>query len=179
MKIRIAIAFVLVLSLLGGSSCKKLRDLATFTINNTSYTTIPSGGIVNLPFQLFTPDVQTNSAQEFSTNKTEAKLVRTAFLKALTLSIYEPEQANFDFLRSVEVFISADNLEEKRIAVKTDIPQTGLKSILVNTDSSVDLKEYIKGDSYNLRIQVVTRQLPGSDITLRIQSAFEVEANVF
>lgn len=160
-------------------ACKKIRELTRFDITTVSYTTIPSGGIINLPFQIFTPDIETNSAQEFETNKTEAKLVRSAFLKSLTLNIHQPTQADFDFLRSVEIFISAENLEEKRIAFQTNVPQTGLKTLLLDTDDTLDLKEYIKRDSYKLRVQAVTRQLPGSDVELRINSRFEVEANIF
>lgn len=139
-----------------GSSCKKLRELTRFNLSHISYATIPSGGIINLPFQIFTPDIETNSAQEFETNKTEANLVRSARLQAMVLTIYDPEQSNFDFLRSVEVFISAPNQEEKRIAYKTDIPQTGLQLLNVETEASVDLKEYVKGETYSLRIQATT-----------------------
>lgn len=161
------------------NACKKLRELTRFDITTVSYTTIPSGGVINLPFPVFTPDIETNSAQEFESNKTEAKLVRTAFLQSLTLNIHQPNQANFDFLRSLEVYISADNLEEKRIAIQNDIPQTGLKTLEVNVDNSIDLKEYIKAEKYKLRIQAVTRQLPGSDVSIRINSRFEVEATIF
>lgn len=175
-----SLVIIVLLSIgLTGGSCKKIRELTRFNINNISYATIPSGGIINLPFPIYSPDIQTNSAQEFETNKTEAKLVRAAFLRGLTLAIHTPEQANFDFLRSVEIFISAPNQAEKRIASKNDIPQTGLKLLNVETDATIDLKEYVKGERYSLRIQAVTRQLPGSDVTLRINSTFEVEANIF
>ncbi len=179
MKLKYTLGFFLISLLLLPTSCKKLREITRFDITTVSYATIPSGGIVNLPFQIFTPDIETNSAQEFETNKTEARLVRAAFLKSLTLNIHQPNQANFDFLRSVEIFISAANLEEKRIAAQTDIPQTGLKTLSVGTDDAIDLKDYIKGDKYKLRVQAVTRQLPGSDVTIRINSRFEVEANIF
>jgi len=162
-----------------GSSCKKLRELTRFKLTNTSYATVPGGGIVNLPIQIFTPDIETNSAQEFETNQTEANLVRSAFLEKLTLTIYDPNEANFDFLRSLEVFISAENQEEKSIAVITDIPQTGLQSLSMTTNSAVDLKEYVKGDSYSLRIQATTRAVPSSDVTVRLNSVFDIEAKIF
>lgn len=175
---RVSLVFVL-LMFTTLTACKKLRELTRFTVSDTSYATIPSGGVINLPFRINTPDVQTNASQEYESNNTRADLVRTAFLTEVKISIYSPNSADFDFLRSLEVFIAASGLEEKRIAYINNIPQTALKTINLTTEPSIDLKEYLKNETYQLRIQAVTRQLPGSDVTLEIASRYLVEADVF
>jgi hypothetical protein len=50
-------------------SCDKLEDLLTFTISHSASITIDSGIGTGLPIELQTPDVTTNSSQEFSNNK--------------------------------------------------------------------------------------------------------------
>lgn len=171
------VIFCLLLTLT--TSCKKLRELTRFTVTDTAYVTIPSGGVINLPFRINTPEIQSTSSQEYASNDTRADLVRTAFLRSVVMRIHTPNTADFDFLSSLEVFIASEGMEEVKIAYINNIPQQGLQSLDLITESSVDLKAFLQAESYALRVQVVTRQLPSSDITLEIESKYLVEADVF
>jgi hypothetical protein len=87
------------------------------------------------------------------------------------------EGASWDFLKQIEIYISADGVDETKIAWLDEIPQTGLKTIKLNT-SDDDLKAYIKADYYKLRTKTVTRQIISKDIDVKIKSTFYVDAKI-
>ena len=60
--------FAAILSLLIG--CKKIDKLTQFDMNYDQTVVIPSSTGVNLPFNIFSPDVQSNSETTFAINDT-------------------------------------------------------------------------------------------------------------
>ena len=109
---------------------------------------IPSSTGINLPFNILTPDVETNSASTFSNNKTRKDLVDEIKLTKLELTIKSPTNADFSFLKSISVYISATGLPEAKIAYKDEVPANA-GAVLTLDVSGVDLKEYIKADKMN------------------------------
>ena len=87
--------FILVISL---SSCKKAKEGVTFTLSTRAEVVIPSATGINLPINLFSPDVNTNSSSSFEANRTTPALVREIKLSKLDLNIMSPNQTTFDFL---------------------------------------------------------------------------------
>jgi hypothetical protein len=143
----------------------------------TSNTTIPATFGVDIPINIWTPNIPTNSEQEFESNNTAKNLIEEIVLTELTLSILSPSNASFDFLKSIEIFISADGEAEKKVAWMDDIPKTSLKTIFLLTTSD-DLKAYIKADKYKLNTKTVTRQLISQDTELEITNSFFVDAKI-
>jgi len=85
--------------------------------------TIPSSTGINLPFDIFTPEMETNSESKFSVNDTRKDLIEEITLTELELVIISPDTADFSFLNSIEVYISADGLEEIQIASLSEVSQ--------------------------------------------------------
>ena len=142
-------------------SCDIIDELTKFNIDYKTQVTIPSSTGINLPFDILTPDTETNSESEFESNDTRKDLIEEIKLTQLQLEITSPSDADFSFLESIEVFISADGLEEIMIASKTEVPETS--SLLDLEIVDVDLKEYVKKDSYSLRLNTVTDEAMSSD----------------
>ncbi|RZJ52450.1 MAG: hypothetical protein EOO44_11770, partial [Flavobacterium sp.] len=65
------------------TSCDAIDDLLSFTISNETSIQIKSTSLINLPIEIETPDVTTNSSSEFKNNKTNAGLVKDVKLKSL------------------------------------------------------------------------------------------------
>jgi hypothetical protein len=169
-------ANLVILVLAVSFSCKKIEDLFTFTISNESSTTIPSSSPVNLPFNVSSPSVTTNSSQQFKNNNTDVKYVRNIILKNLQLTITSPSAQNFDFLKSIHIYISTGSSDEIELASLDQVP-TGVNAItLIPTTAALDT--YVKAPSYNLRTQVVTSQILTQDVTIDILSQFKVTANL-
>lgn len=93
-------AFVLACSSI---SCKKIADLLTFTIATESDLTIGTSSPVNIPLDILTPGVTTNSSQQFENNNSAANLVKEIKLKSLDLDIISPTGKTFSFLESVHI----------------------------------------------------------------------------
>ena len=157
--------------------CKVLDKLTQFHINYDSQVTIPKTLGIDLPVDVPTPAINTNSNSEFESNNTHKNLIDVVYPTEITLTITSPETSTFDFLKNIEIDISADGLPEKKIAWLDDIPKTGLTSITLVV-SSDNLKEYIMKDSIKLHIKTTTRELISHDTDVAIHTTFFVNAKI-
>ena len=171
------LAFALFLIVMSFSGCKKLDQLTQFNVKYESSVTIPATAALNLPFDLFTPDITTNSEQEFSVNNTGKNLIDEINLKSMELQITNPGDGDFSFLKSVEIFIKAEGLDEIKIASKDNIDVNTGNTIQLDT-SDDNLKEYIMKDSFSLRVQTVTDKVIDQDYDVKITSTFHVNAKI-
>lgn len=156
--------------------CKKFDKLTQFNMDFDQTAVIPASSGINLPFNVLTPDMQTNSASTFEVNDTRKDLVEEIKLTTLTLTLNSPSNANFNFLKSINIYISADGLPETKIAWKEDIPED--ISVLNLTVSNSDIKEYIKKDKFSLRMNAVTDEVITQDHEIAIHSVLFVDAKI-
>lgn len=158
-------------------NCNELDKLTVFDLAYTESVTIQSGANVNLPFDISTPDVSANSNSSFASNNTNKDLVEDIRLKQLILTITAPSSGEFSFLKSITLYISADGLPETKIAGKTNIPDNQGNTLTLDVED-VDLREYIKKDTYKLRLNTVTDKLITEDQEVEVYSQFKVNAKI-
>ena len=163
--------------LLAQQGCKKLASLTQFNLNYDTQVTIPKTLGIDLPVNVLTPPVTTNSSSEFEVNNTSKNLIDSINLTQLRMTIPDTETLTFDFLKNIEISISADGLPDKKIAWLDDIPKTGLKTIELNVAPG-DLKEYIIKDSFKLKTKTTTRELVSHDTDILIHCRFFVDAKI-
>jgi hypothetical protein len=171
-----SIALILFLSLFL-NSCNTVDDLLTFTISNEASIQIKSTFPINLPSEIITPDVTTNSSAEFANNKTKASLVKDVKLKSLKLSIANPTDQTFTFLKSIHLYISTTNSDEIELAYQDNISSTTNTIDLICTDKRLD--EYIKADKYKIRTQVTLKETLTKEVTVKADMKFKVTADPF
>jgi hypothetical protein len=171
---RIMILFLMVFAL---SQCDQLNELTKFDVDYNTSITISSSDGINVPFEIATPEITTNSESEFAMNDTRVDLVQEITLSHLTMVITSPANGNFDFLNAIEIYIDAEGLGEKKVAWKDDIPET-IGDVLELETSDIDLKEYIKKDAFKLRVKTTTDKLISEDNDIEIQSVFRVDAKI-
>lgn len=162
----IAIAFLF-------ASCDKVTQ---FEIDYNTEVVIESSSPLSSPFDVLSPEVKTNAESEFEANETTKDHVEHIELRDLELTIISPNNQNFDFLKSIELFINADGLSEQRIAYKNTVPEG--KDKLVLETVSTDLQAYIKSDSFTLRVESTTDESYSEDIHLNVYSNFFVDAKI-
>ncbi|MCD6556503.1 MAG: hypothetical protein J7K64_04850 [Bacteroidales bacterium] len=156
-------------------SCKKLL---TFDISDSTTTTVDANILpFQLPVELPTPDVTTNSENEFAQNDTKVELVKEIILKKLELTITSPSDKTFSFLKSIEIYISADGEDEMKLAWNDDV-QSNAKNIELETTNSA-LDKYVKKDKYKLRTKVVTKETLTQSVDIKIDFKFQVTADPF
>lgn len=169
--------FIITLAILTISSCKKIEQLLSFNIRNECSFRVSSVTPVSSPFDIITPDVPTQSQQEFANNKTSVGLVKDIRLSQMTLTITTPSGKTFGFLRSVHIYISTpEGQDEIELAYADNIDPNS--SSIELTPLPAQLDKYVKASSYKLRTEVVTRQVVTENIDIRVNSTFRVTANI-
>jgi len=160
-----------------GSSCKKLNKIVQFNLDYTTEAVIPSSSGINLPFNVFTPDVTTDSEASFREKDTRKDLINTIVLNELILTVKSPDKATFSFLKSAHILIRAEGIEEKEVASIEDIPENVGSSITLNTSGN-DLAPYIKADKFTIKLKAVTDEFLTQDYKIEIYSKFHVEGKL-
>ncbi|MFT3749568.1 MAG: hypothetical protein QM768_14675 [Agriterribacter sp.] len=140
-------------------------------------TTIQAGVATLVPFDINTPDVETQSEDQFAGHNTAKNLIETITLKEMKITIINPGDQNFDFLKSIEVYISTDGQEEVKAAWKNDMADAGVKEIVLDR-SSANLKPYLMSNKYKLRLKTTTDKVLNKDVTVKISNTFRVDANI-
>ena len=159
------------------SSCDAVDNLLTFTISNETSIQIKSTSPINLPSEIITPDVTTNSSAEFENNKTKASLVKDVKLKSLKLMITNPTDKTFTFLKSVHLYISTTDSDEIELAHQDNINASTNSIDLICTDARLD--QYIKADKYKIRTKVTLKETLTKDVTVKAEMKFRVTADPF
>jgi len=158
-------------------SCDKGN--VSFYLNDSSTTTIKSTlpFEINVPFNIPVGSVSSTSSQEYENNNTTPDLISDVSLEKLTVTITNPTDEDFSFLKSISISIEkSDGSEKKEIAYLNDISSTA-NSINLNTTGE-NLVPYLKDDTYKLETSVTVKKAPGHDIDLKIDLKFKVTAKL-
>lgn len=158
-------------------ACSEVDKLLTFTISEETSFKIGMGTSLNTPFEVPTPDVTTNSSAEFKNNNTRADLVKNVKLKELKLTITDPVDKTFSFVKSVHMYISTNSSDEIELAYQDNISSTSNTINLTCTSQKLD--NYIKASSFKIRTSVTTKETLSKEVTVKANMNFEVTADPF
>lgn len=157
-------------------ACDKVKSLTQFHMDYNETVTIPSSSGINLPFNLYSPEVETNSEATFAIHDTRKDLVSEVFLEKTELSVKSPPDRNFSFLKSIAVFIDAEGMSEKKIAWQDDIDSQASTIQLITTKENI--RDYIVQEAFNLRVNTVTKEFITSDYDINIYTLLFVNARL-
>jgi hypothetical protein len=155
-------------------ACEKIDELLTFYIDHQATITVESASPLNLPIEIATPDIATNSTQSFENNNTRSDLVKDIKLNDIKLTVTDPAGKNFNFLKSVEIYISTNSSNEILLASNENIPMNVSVADLSATEEKLD--QYIKASSYKLRTRIVTRETLTQSVDVKVDLEFKVTA---
>lgn len=158
-------------------SCNKANELTKFDISYDTSITIPATANLNVPFDISTPDIETNSESKFEINKTSTDRIESIEVSALKLTVKSPAGEDFSFLKSIEIYIDGDKLSEEKIAWNDNVSSSAGSSISLSV-SGTDLKPYILNDNFKLRVRTVTDELLTNDHDIDIKTTFTVDAKI-
>jgi hypothetical protein len=163
------------------TQCKKddnfVDRLTQFNFETDYVVKVPASPITSIPVSIITPDIKTSSDVAFSANKTRADLVERINLKELTLTVKTPEGGTLSFLKSVDIYATAEGLEEVRVAYKDQVPDNVGNTLSLDV-TGVELKEYFKKNKYSLRITVTSDEAVTQDYGVNAHGVFFVDAEV-
>lgn len=158
-------------------ACKAIDKFTQFNMTYNETVVIPSSTGINLPTNIYSPEIESNSEATFSANDTRKDKIEDVKLTAMDLTLTSPANGDFSFLKSVEIFIYAEGLEETKIAWKYDISDDAGNTLDLET-SDTNLEEYIKKESFKLRLTTVTDKIITSEHKINVHSIFFVDAKV-
>lgn len=171
---------VAALLMLALGACKKLKEevVGNFEITNSSKFTVPATTVVGVDaaFLDTMPPVSTTSKISFDQHGTSSDKIEEVKLKALNVSIDLPSTENFDFLRSIHLYVTAPGQPKLEIAYLDNVP-TNVQSIdLIPTDQRMDA--YIKQDSYEMTVDAKIRSTTKKAIDMTAKMTFNVKAKL-
>ena len=167
-------ALILAMALVG---CEVLDRLTQFNLPLEFKVVVPSALNVGLPFDVLTPDIESNASARFDTEGTRADLVESATLTEMNLELISPEGEDFSFLEQLEVYISADGVGEELMATSGQVPaNAGTTLSLSCTD--LDLKAYILAEAFDVRVRTVTDELTTQDVEVDVDCVFRINAEL-
>ena len=80
-------------------------------------------------------------------------------------------------MKSAKVFIDADGLDEKEVAVIDPVPSNA-GSVIELVPTGADLAPYIKADQFTLKVRTITDEALTRDHTIEVFSRFHVEGRL-
>jgi hypothetical protein len=135
---------------------------------------LPTGGIaISFPPVGFA----TNSQQYISQYNTAADKIQEVDLDSFAMQILSPSNQNFDFLDSVQLYISAPSQPEVLVAYNYSIAK-GKTTLNLNTITTVNLKNYFIQDTMYLRINTHANAIPATGTQLNTTTIFHMLANL-
>ena len=164
-------------------SCKKVKSLANIgadlpypqTVTIPAYSEdgfpVPEGG-TSLPFPAI--PVATNSREYIAQYNTSADKVVSVSLKSLNMHMTKPEGENFDFVDTIQLYISAPPMPEVLMAYDYTIAK-GTNDVSLTT-TNVNLKEYFLKDTMYIRPYMHITKAPKAT-EIDIKSIFRLVAN--
>ncbi len=168
---------LLLMLILGMNSCKKIDKLTQFNLHFDTEATIPAGLPINTPFNIPSIEIPLQTKSVFENNNTAKELVEQAILKELKLTLIDPADGNFNFLKDMEIYISSDELPEIKIAWIYNHPNDNKNTLLLDT-TPMDLQEYVKSDKLNIRIKTTFDEILTRDYHLKIDFTFFIDAKI-
>lgn len=159
------------------TSCNELGKLTQFDLPFNTTVTVPAiPEVLPTPLIVSTPVVNTQIGEFLSTKGIDKSSVQKISLKSLELTVNSPVTANFNFLKTLEIYL-VDGTTEVKIASLTNIPVTGLSTVSVKVES-VDLTQYIMKESFVLKFKIETDEITPSDYELKVKPIFLLDLKI-
>ncbi|MFC4634290.1 hypothetical protein ACFO3O_10250 [Dokdonia ponticola] len=159
------------------NSCDVVDELTKFDLTYDTNIIIESSTVLDLPINIISPEVETNSEQEFDNNNTRVDLVESIKLRRLKMEIITPDEGDFNFLNEIRIFIRADGFEEILIASAITIPENNSKTLELDIEN-IELLDYVRQENYTLRTETITDEVISENHQINIETVFRVDAKI-
>ncbi|MBN2664475.1 MAG: hypothetical protein JXR68_12565 [Bacteroidales bacterium] len=159
-------------------SCK--NGSVSFYVNDSSNSTIEGQLPINLPFNLPIIPISSTNTTEYENNQTVPDLLEEVNLEDLSISITNPANDDFSFLKAIEISIlfsdQDDNEDGVLIATLDNI--NSADKIIHLTPTGANLIPYLKTDSYKLKTKATVNEILLYDVDIKIDLRFKITAKL-
>jgi len=134
--------------------CNALSKLTMFELPFTQSITIPAMPASNTPVPLAISGIKTNIDSVLNSLSLSSDLIQKVTLKKMEFTLTSPTDGNLNFIKSVEIYITAEGLDDVKIASSGDVSDNSKNLVLTAAD--VDLKDFILKDEFGLKVITTT-----------------------
>ena len=153
-------------------SCKKIDKLTNFYADFSQEITFFTGDEPGSTIDIWIFNILQDKDSLFKENHSDIYGTNKIALSEITLSSIDTMDISFNYIESVEVYMTANEMQEKKIAWLDKIPEDITKIVSLDfTDD--DLKNYMKDKDYALNIRLVSK---GTD---NIETTFDFSYTVY
>lgn len=104
-------------------------------------------------------------------------MIESIVLSNMKLELPSPTTSDLSFLNEVVIYIKADGLPEKQVAIKANIPND-VGQVLVMEVSGEELKDCLTKDKFSLRVKVKTDKILSEDHEIDVKTVYRVDAKI-
>ena len=159
-------------------ACNKYKKAIEFDIPYSADFTITTGGMtLNAPIDFTTPDINTDISSRLGEHKTDIQFIDEIKYTEFKIMVKAPVGQNLDFLKSIDLYISASGVNEKLVASKNPVPLGD--STIVMELPDVNIKNYITKEKFKIRALIVPDATLSQTVTLTMAQNVHVKAKQF
>ena len=166
------------------TGCSKLQSLTNievdipYNMQTDPYDIVDSA--MHIPgngqyFSLPSFPIATSSKQFLTQYNTSTAKINSVKLTNLSMNIIQPTNGNFNFIKKVEVYISAAGLPKILVATNENIG-TNVNAVTL-TDTSADLKNYFLADTMYLQANAFFTAPPAPHTQINVNATMHLSAN--
>lgn len=168
------IALVLLIPIL--MCCKALNELTKFDLNFKRNFTLPPLPIAGNAPALEMKDIETKIDSVLASYNLKPERIQSVTLTSMKLTLTTPAGSDLSFLKSAEIFITAEGLDETRVASISEVPDNTREIEMIV--EGTDLKNFILKDKFGLKIMVVTDKPTIVEHRIDIAMAYVVDLKI-
>ena len=162
---------------LAGLSCEEASKLTQFDMDVNENITIPAMPTAlpeGYPFTFtFRPDMEA----ELASRGLSPDVLEEILLKSLVLKVTSPAGADFGFVKSVDMYVSAEGMDKVRFAYTGNVADDAGATLSLTT-ANVDLKNYFLQEKVKIEVDIATDEATTSPHTVNIAATFLVDVKV-
>jgi|GEM_PF-3877325 len=168
---KISAPIILISFALALSSCNDPVDLSKFQLVYDSFVTFTEENTQEVDAIVFSNKVTFDLEEDMVFHGSQASALNTSFIKECALEVESPSTADFTFLKDAKLYIMSDSLPVKPFAEISDVPEA-VKRFIIPIDSELDVADYLRNESFKIRIQFNTRRTLTEDVRVKLSTAF-------
>ena len=167
----------IILIFLMSTSCSWIDGWTHFEIDYETTVTLPQDLDVNQSEDVYPAQIAADLDKEVEDEGYDPDKIESVVLDKLKLTLEVPAGTDFGFLTSAELFMTAGDHEEIRVAWINDVSD-GVGNTIKAKTSSKNLKKYLEEPVITLRLNVIVNEGIPSDYYIGLDMTFIVDVKI-
>ncbi len=152
------------------TSCATVQSVVRSVFPYTATLIIPAANSSNNAFSISSAARSFDQIFTGQTNNNQISQVRIASARIDAIS---PTTQNLGTFKSIKLYL-VNGKEQTLVATRTDIAATAGRSIMLDTDNSKLLDDYLKAGTSSIKMEYVLQNNLNADLSVKISLSFNV-----